>query len=372
MPPGQRDWAKAMVHETASIAEGPRAVAFALGCVWTALCAAVRDRVASPIQHARSRSSSGNTGDADMNPQPFGTASRDPIIGIACAIAAVGLGTVYMTLGGAPDRLIIVNLAALLIGIGLCLWLSQSRSLKAERIALIAPLLGTSLVATALLGLQADGASRWISLAGLIVQPSLLFVPVLVMLHARSGSGWTAAGLALAIAGMAAQPDRAMAGVLVGSLVVLALMRRERRDLWLALGAATAFVVTVVRPDRGGVSPFVDQILFSSFEVHPLIGVGLAMGALLLVVPAAVQAMRAGDRTTGLVFGSIWSLVVIVAMLGNYPTPLVGYGGSAIIGYLLSVAFMRPASTIAADQAAPTGTETGCTEADGPRMMPAA
>ncbi len=306
-----------------------------------------------------------------MKPHPFGTASRDPIIGITCAIAAVGLGTVYMTLGGAPDRLIIVNLAALLIGIGLCLWLSQSRRLKAERIALIAPLLGATLLATALLGLQADGASRWISLAGLIVQPSLLFVPVLVMLHARSGSGWTAAGLALAIAGTSAQPDRAMAGVLVGSLVVLALMRRERRDLWLALGATVGFVVTVVRPDRGGVSPFVDQILFSSFEVHPLVGVGLAVGALLLVVPGAVQAMRDSDRITGLVFGTIWSLVVVAAMMGNYPTPLVGYGGSAVISYLLSVTFMRPVSPVAADQAAPVMTASVDTEADAPRMMPA-
>ena len=307
-----------------------------------------------------------------MNPQPFGTASRDPIIGIACAIAAVSLGTVYMTLGGAPDRLIIVNLAALLIGIGLCLWLSQSRTLKPERIALIAPALGASLLGTALLGLQADGASRWISVSGLIVQPSLLFVPVLVMLHARRGNSWTAAGLALSIAGTAAQPDRAMAGVLVGSLVVLALMRRERRDVWLALGAATACVVTVVRPDRGGISPFVDQILFSSFEVHPLVGVGLAMGVLLLIVPAAVGAMRRGDRTTGLIFGTIWSLVVIAAMLGNYPTPLVGYGGSAIIGYLLSVAFLRPAAPVATGRAAPIGTASVDTEADTPRMMPAA
>lgn len=307
-----------------------------------------------------------------MNPQPFGTASRDPIIGIACAIAAVSLGTVYMTLGGAPDRLIIVNLAALLIGIGLCLWLSQSRTLKPERIALIAPALGASLLATALLGLQADGASRWISVSGLIVQPSLLFVPVLVMLHARRGNSWTAAGLALSIAGTAAQPDRAMAGVLVGSLVVLALMRRERRDVWLALGAATACVVTVVRPDRGGISPFVDQILFSSFEVHPLVGVGLAMGVLLLIVPVAVGAMRRGDRTTGLIFGTIWSLVVIAAMLGNYPTPLVGYSGSAIIGYLLSVAFMRPAAPVQTARAASIGTASSDSEADTPRMMPAA
>lgn len=307
-----------------------------------------------------------------MNPQSFSTASRDPIIGIGCAIAAVGLGTVYMTLGGAPDRLIIVNLAALLIGIGLCLWLSRSRTLKPERIALIAPALGASLLATALLGLQADGASRWISLAGLVVQPSLLFVPVLVMLHARSGSGWTAAGLALAIAGMAAQPDRAMAGVLVGSLVVLALMRRERRDLWLALGAATAFVVTVVRPDRGGVSPFVDQILFSAFDLHLLVGAGLAAGVLLLVVPATVQAMRGGDRTTALVFGAIWSLIVLAAMMGNYPTPLVGYGGSAIIGYLLSLAVLRPFPSTAAERATSVAASAVETEIGEPRMAPAA
>lgn len=306
-----------------------------------------------------------------MKPQSFATVSRDPIIGIACAIAAVGLGAVYMTLGGAPDRLIIVNLAALLIGIGLCLWLSQSKRLKPEGTALIAPLLGASLLATALFGLQADNAFRWINIAGLIMQPSLLFVPLLIMLHARRGSTWTTAGLALAIAGTAAQPDRAMAGVLVGSLIILALMRRERCDLWLVLGAFVGFMVTVVRPDRGGVSPFVDQILFSSFEVNPLIGAGLAMGALLLVVPAAVQAMRAGDRTTALTFGTTWSLVVIAAMLGNYPTPLVGYGGSAIIGYLLSVAFMRPASETTAGQATPIGTASVDAETDARRMMPA-
>jgi hypothetical protein len=32
--------------------------------------------------------------------------------------------------------------------------------------------------------------------------------------------------------------------------------------------------------------------------------------------------------------------VVAAAALGNYPTPLVGYGGSAVLGYLLSVALL--------------------------------
>jgi hypothetical protein len=32
--------------------------------------------------------------------------------------------------------------------------------------------------------------------------------------------------------------------------------------------------------------------------------------------------------------------VAAAAALGNYPTPLVGYGGSAVLGYLLSVALL--------------------------------
>ena len=40
------------------------------------------------------------------------------------------------------------------------------------------------------------------------------------------------------------------------------------------------------------------------------------------------------------VFGTVWLGVIVAAALGNYPTPLVGYGGSAILGYALSLSFM--------------------------------
>jgi len=40
------------------------------------------------------------------------------------------------------------------------------------------------------------------------------------------------------------------------------------------------------------------------------------------------------------VFGVAWLGMVVAAALGNYPTPLVGYGGSAILGYALSLSFL--------------------------------
>jgi hypothetical protein len=47
--------------------------------------------------------------------------------------------------------------------------------------------------------------------------------------------------------------------------------------------------------------------------------------------------------------------VVAAAALGNYPTPLVGYGGSAVLGYLLSAALLPTASAQAARAVSGTG-----------------
>lgn len=370
MPPSQREWARAMVHETEAIDHAPSAVAFALGCVKGALFAAARDRVRL-IRNLMLASSSTDSRDPDMDPHSIGR-GRDPIVGILCAICAVGLGVIYMAAGGAPPRLIVTNLAALLLGLGLCLWLAQSRLSRDGRINRIAPVLGAALLGTAIFGMRADGAARWVDVAGLVAQPSLLFIPLMLVLHSRRGDGWTATGLALSIAATASQPDRAMAGVLVGALTVLALKNRERRDVCLALAAAAGFVVTVIRPDHGGMSPFVDQILFTSFEVHPLAGLGLALGVLLLVVPAVLQTTRGRDPATALVFGAVWSLVVLAALMGNYPTPLVGYGGSAIVGYLLSIAVLGTVASEAPGRAGSAVTPAVESDAEDPRMVPAA
>ena len=75
-------------------------------------------------------------------------------------------------------------------------------------------------------------------------------------------------------------------------------------------------------------------------------------GAVLMLVPAIAGYFRDPDnRPLYAVFGAVWLAVILAAALGNYPTPLVGYGGSAILGYLLSLLGLppRPASRIAWD-----------------------
>ena len=41
-------------------------------------------------------------------------------------------------------------------------------------------------------------------------------------------------------------------------------------------------------------------------------------------------------------FGVVWLGTVVAAALGNYPTPVVGYGGSAILGYSMCLSLIPP------------------------------
>jgi hypothetical protein len=75
-------------------------------------------------------------------------------------------------------------------------------------------------------------------------------------------------------------------------------------------------------------------------------------GAALMLVPALIGLRHdSGHRDAHAVFGAVWLALLAAAALGNYPTPLVGYGGSAILGYLFSLIAL-PA------RAAPAGAET--------------
>jgi hypothetical protein len=192
-----------------------------------------------------------------------------------------------------------------------------------------------------------NGATRWVFVGGFSLQPSLLFIPVMVVQFAHSRGSFSTWGLALAGVAVALQPDRGMAGVLVVGLMAVAVLRLERRVLIALAIAVAGFVATLIRIDAQPAMPFVDQIFFSSFSVHPLAGLAVCGGAALLPAPAFFG--RAEDADTGrarVAFGAIWLAVIIAAALGNYPTPVVGYGGSAIIGYVLSSV---PLSTITAN-----------------------
>jgi cell division protein FtsW (lipid II flippase) len=260
------------------------------------------------------------------------------VAGATCAVGAVGLGIAYMLLAGAPARLLMVNGAALILG--LLLWAAVDQLPERARHGIATIGVGLALVATALFGISADGATRWASLGPILLQPSLILLPMLIVALPRAPASFSLIGIALSSFALALQPDRGTAGALAVCAAVFFLLRRDRWTLAAATMTLAGFATTLSRSDNLPAVPFVDGVLYSAFDVHLLAGLAVAVGAMLLPLPALLAWRGREGAEFPLLFAATWIALIAAAALGNYPTPLVGYGGSAVVGYLLSLSML--------------------------------
>jgi hypothetical protein len=339
LPRALSAWGWAVRFEVEAIADDGAALRFALGSL-----AGFAPRLLASHLLRLFAALSGDTfparGTIDM---PLHEAAfRHPrALGVACAIGATALGLAYLGAAGAPMRYLAINAAALVIGLLMLPILGRAVPDVRRAPGAATLLMALVLLATALLGDRAEGATRWIALGGFFLQPSLVLLPVMIVGFARSRDILSTIALLVASAALAIQPDRAMAGMLAVALSVLALMRPDRFVVPALAGAVLGFGVTLIRPDTLPAVPFVDRILYSSFDVHLLAGMAVLVGSILLLVPAIVGSLYdREDRAAYSAFGIVWLTAIIAAAAGNYPTPIVGYGGSAVLGYVLSLTML--------------------------------
>lgn len=279
-----------------------------------------------------------------MNKQP-GIFRQQRAVEIACALAATCLGIAYLMAAGAPASRSVVNATAFVLGLVALVGIGGALPQISRYSGRVLFVMGLALLATAILGAAPEGASRWIMVGPLSVQLSLVLLPFMAVTFARYPTLAGCAGITVAALALAFQPDRGMAGALAFGMAVMAIARPGGLSAAALVSAAAAFLVTLVRPDTLPAVPYVDQILFTAFDVHLLAGAAVWLGSLLLLVPPIIgRRANAGLGPACLVGGAIWLGCIAAAALGNYPTPVVGYGGSAILGYLLTFAFL-PAST---------------------------
>lgn len=335
-----KNWARAIRSEVEMVDDDREALAFAWGAVTgllpTFLSALLFPRTASPSVLTTDQGRVAQTGE--------GLRSHPRRIAVICGAAAVALGLGYLGAAGAPAPYLIVNMLALLIGLSAFAILRLTGGGQRRGDIVLIALAGILLAAT-LFGSAIEGATRWIKLGSLFVQPSLILLPPMIVAFARSATPLSTLAIVVATITIAAQPDRAMVALAFAGLLAIAVARLGSLALVAASVAAIGLAYTLVTPDTLPAAAYVDGVLYSSFAVHPMVGVAVWAGSALLVVPAVAGWFADRDgRTAYLAFGAAWATAIAAAGLGNYPTPLVGYGGSAILGYLLSVAALPRAA----------------------------
>lgn len=259
---------------------------------------------------------------------------------LAWAVAAVGAGTAVLAAIGAPSRMMLVNGAALLIGlagvglIGMC-----RRAGVTRRVGDVA-LLGASalLPLTAFVGPETSGVARWLVVGGLTIQPSMIVVPLLALGVAMRPSLARTAAVIVAAVGLALQPDPGGAAMLLLGLVMPLLLSERGRliDLIGALAAAIGFAVAQTRTVALPPVPFVEQVVQDALRSGPLAALLALAAALLMLVPGVARPMRAPQ----LAFVGVWVAAVAMTLLGPYPTPVFGFGGSGVLGFVLGAGLL--------------------------------
>ncbi|WP_221938216.1 hypothetical protein [Corallococcus sp. Z5C101001] len=341
LPPRLRDWGLAIRYEIAEIPEDTKALLFALESVCGLAPRAIGVLLLQPFISLFGAAVHASRAGANSG---FGALHSPRTVGALCAVGAVAMGLVYMTLAGAPVGYLGVNAGSLVIGLVLRALVSRIPGAGGRLSGALIFSLSLLLLATAILGLRIEGTARWIGFGGVFVQPSFVLLPLMLVGFSRTRTPLATIGMVVAALAMTLQPDRAMAAMMTTALAAVTATRADRPTSMAFTASLLAFVVTLLRPDAVPAAPFVDQLLFSSFAVHALAGLAVVAGLAMLLVPAIIGwSCDKDSRATYFAFGSAWLAATIAAAFGNYPTPVVGYGGSAILGYVLSLsALPRP------------------------------
>ncbi|EQB10618.1 hypothetical protein [Sphingobium lactosutens] len=365
LPPALKSWGWAVRCEAASIPDDSRALLFALHSLCGLMPRAIALQLFRPFAALCGRADPLSERSTAM--LLLGAAMHRPrALGMGCAIGAVALGLYYLAIAGAPMRYIGINAGALVIGLAMLGLFGRAVTARHPWAGGAIFAMAVALLATALFGSPVGGAARWVSVGGFAIQPSLILLPVMLLIFGQTRGSWATAGIVVAAAAMALQPDRAMAAMLASCLAVLMVTRRDRHSIIASVASVISLAATFLRIDTLPAVPYVDRILYSSFEIHMAAGLAVSGGLVLLLIPAIAGVRRDPEyRATYAVFAAIWFVAIMAAGLGNYPTPVVGYGGSAIIGYLLSLLALPGRADVTAPAHSRTGSATDDLSSDG-------
>lgn len=260
------------------------------------------------------------------------------------AAPAVLIGCIVMTLQGLPAAIALQNAAVLLLGglvSALCLR-AKKRPGKAALYSLMAASL-LSLCAVFLFP-GAAGVHRWIDVGPFALHAALIALPVLLIgLYAISKNGQHNAVSALCVfvsVLLFLQKDASMLTAFLFS--VLPLMRTSRAD------KSARLVVMGCLPILTLLSWIYHPLLEPAAHVEGILGSALACSPILFVLGVLAMGMlfcpfglcaRQKARDPFLpgcaLFYAGW---LLSCLSGAFPIPVMGYGASAVIGYLILAA----------------------------------
>ena len=178
-----------------------------------------------------------------------------------------------------------------------------------------------------LTGPEFEGARRWLPIGPVRLQPALILLPLVL---AAPRSLWRATANLLSLLALAVQPDWGTLFALTGALIAIA-RGPLRRIGQVSFAIALIFLALHLSTETATTVRFVEEVFVDLPQFPP--GAILAYVAALLLGAWAI----ADDHATPPAVQLFWGAALVAALLGPYPTPLLGLSASVLLGLFLSL-----------------------------------
>ena len=261
-----------------------------------------------------------------------------PLAGAQVVLTSL-LGLWAIALAGAPKQALVVQAAAWLVGLVFASalmfrsWKPGPKAVLATAVVLFIALLAS------MGGPEIAGARRWIAAGPLTLHPASILLPLVLWAHASRPASWAVAGVLGASALLlAAQPDGAAAlALLLGLIAIMATRKITAAEIVPVLCALGAAVWSWTRPDNLPAVAWVEQVAASAGAVSPIAGMLTLVLMSLTPLPFLLAAWKAKERGPHLALAGVWIGMVVANLAGNYPAPVLGYGASPVLGWMISL-----------------------------------
>jgi hypothetical protein len=307
----QSDWAHAMQAEVAAAGSEREALSFAWGCLWAAL-------------HHSFAAARG------------GLAQAHNVGVLGCAVAVLA-GCAFMHSAGAPGHYVWMNLLSMVFAVATFYLLPHQRLQSDEGLRARLTFALGALLLIAGVGLAHTGASAWLRIGPVTLNLPWLLLPALLLASdvqpLSAARLWAVGGLLMACSTLVLQADPVLLGLVAAVLAVRAWRQRDIASALLALAASAMAACVTPSWQAPQALAFVDQVIHRGFNQSELVGLGLLLTQ---VMPLWLAIQHRQARQHGLV----WGLLVAMSLPGWLPSPLVGFAGSFIVGYVLSLMFL--------------------------------
>lgn len=249
-------------------------------------------------------------------------------------------GLVAMALLGAPWVYLAANAAALAAACILLLLLPPLKT--GGRIARgLAIVLLLAMFLPLATGPELAGIARWIALGPVSLHAGMLAIPALCVIAARDPD-YAAPLFLAALLACLLQPDAASAFALTFAAVGIHHVTRDWKMGVVAIAGFFAMMAAAVRGELPAVE-FADRVLVQYATDNALLALGLFASLVVsfcLIALALPVARPARLALAGSLFG-----FSVMGVMSNYPSPLIGYGAAAILGYGLALGLSTKAET---------------------------